>query len=175
MSDQRGREDELAFLAAYKAALQLRDRAGMDPSRLVNHQVVSSMLASPEFGELRRETAGDPYAAAMAVIAQGPALRPMLEQAEQAKRAAQAAAGARQAAAEAAAATAALEQAAAQAGDDGTVPPPQRPRRCRGAMDQAGAAQQTAEAAATAAERELTVAAPGYSRRGPRGRGAGAG
>lgn len=49
-------------------------------------------MASPEFAELRRDTAGDSYAAAMAVITQGPALRRMLDKAE----AAQAAASARQ-------------------------------------------------------------------------------
>jgi hypothetical protein len=111
------------FLAAYKAAPQLREMTEMDPSRAVNHQVISALLSSPEFAELRRETAGDPYAAAMAVIAQGPALRRMLEQAEQAQQAADQAARERQAADEAAAAVAeALEQAAGQAGPDGAVP-----------------------------------------------------
>ena len=43
------------FLAAYKAAPQLREAAEMDPSRMVNHQVISSLLSSPEFAELRRE------------------------------------------------------------------------------------------------------------------------
>ena len=90
------------FLAAYKTAPQLRPGAEMEPSRMVNHQVTAAMLASPEFAELRRETAGDPYAAAMAVITQGPALHWMLEKAEQAQQAAQAAADARRAAADAA-------------------------------------------------------------------------
>ncbi len=149
------------FLAACKAAPELRDRADMDPSRLVNHQIVASTLGSPEFTELRRETVGDPYAAAMAVIAQGPALRRMLERAEQAQQAAQQAAGARQAAAGQAQAVAdMLEQAATQAGDDGTVAAGAA-QALQDAMDQAAAAQQAAETAATAAERELAAATPG--------------
>lgn len=118
------------FAGAYKATPAVRDRAEMDPSRLVNHQVVTSMMDSPEFGELRRETAGDAYAAAMAVLAQGGALRDMLEQAkdaaEQAERAAQAQREAEQAAQavadalqQATDATEAAEQDAAQAGDGG--------------------------------------------------------
>lgn len=82
------------FLAAYKINPRLRERAEMDLSRLVNHQAVTSLTESPEFTELRRETAGDPYAAAMAVLAQAAALRRILEcsqnaqdQAQQLKRA----------------------------------------------------------------------------------------
>src|SRR5262249_35595935 len=109
-----------AFLAAYKAEPELREAADMDPSRLVNRQVVGSLLGSPEFTDLRRETVGDPYASAMAVIAQGPALRRMLEQAREAQHAADEAAKARREAANAAqAAAVALEQAAAQARPDG--------------------------------------------------------
>ena len=54
------------FLAAYKVRPRLREGAEMDPSRLVNHQVITALVESREFAELRRETAGDPYAAAMA-------------------------------------------------------------------------------------------------------------
>ncbi|GGQ18839.1 hypothetical protein GCM10010279_28240 [Streptomyces mutabilis] len=54
-----------AFWAAYKARPRLRPRAEMDPSRLVNHQIITSLTDSPEFAGLHRETAGDPYAAAM--------------------------------------------------------------------------------------------------------------
>jgi uncharacterized protein with von Willebrand factor type A (vWA) domain len=149
------------FLAAYKTAPQLRDTTEMDPSRMVNHQVAAAMLASPEFTELRRETAGDPYAAAMAVITQGAALRRMLEKAEQAQHAAQAAADARQAAADAAQDMAdALDQAAAQADDDGTVPADAAEALAQ-AMDQAEHAQQAAEAAASTATQALAAAAPG--------------
>lgn len=84
------------FLAAYKVGPRVRERTEMDTSRLVNHQVIASLVESPEFAELRRETAGDPYAAAMAVLAQAAALRRMLdrtrdaqEQADQAEQAAE--------------------------------------------------------------------------------------
>ncbi|NEC73128.1 hypothetical protein G3I25_16350, partial [Streptomyces rochei] len=66
------------FLAAYKAHPRLRRPTEMEPCRLVNHQIVTSLTESPEFAALHRETAGDPYAAAMAVLAQGAALRRML-------------------------------------------------------------------------------------------------
>ncbi|NDZ70781.1 hypothetical protein G3I36_06935, partial [Streptomyces sp. SID10362] len=62
------------FLAAYKAAPRLREPAEMEHSRLVNHRVVAALLESPGFAELHRETVGDPYAAALAVLAQGSAL-----------------------------------------------------------------------------------------------------
>ncbi|MEU7254077.1 hypothetical protein AB0A87_39245, partial [Streptomyces sp. NPDC045251] len=79
------------FLAAYKARPRLRRPAEMDPARLVNHQIITSLTDSPEFAALHRETAGDAYAAAMAVLAQAGALRRMLEHSgraqEQAERA----------------------------------------------------------------------------------------
>ncbi|MGW9001740.1 hypothetical protein ACWGQZ_30355, partial [Streptomyces koyangensis] len=59
-----------AFLAAYLAAPRVREAAEMAPSRLFNRQVVAELTASPGFAVLRRETAGDPYAAALAVLAQ---------------------------------------------------------------------------------------------------------
>lgn len=86
------------FLAAYKLAPRLRPPAEMAPSRLLNHRVISSLVESPDFAELRRDTAGDPYTAAMAVLAQAPALRRLLalsrEAQDQAERAARAVAGA---------------------------------------------------------------------------------
>lgn len=97
-----------AFLAAYKAVPRLREPAEMTPSRLVNHQVIASLVESPGFAELHRETAGDLYAAAMAVLAQAAALRRLLdrsrdaqdlaEQAQQAQQRAEAAANAANAA-----------------------------------------------------------------------------
>ncbi|MFD0883409.1 hypothetical protein ACFQ08_02395, partial [Streptosporangium algeriense] len=78
------------WTAAYKAAPELRPREQMEPSRLVNHQVMEAML--PEFAELRKETAGDSYAAAMAVLAQAEPLRRMLERTKEAQQAAQRAA-----------------------------------------------------------------------------------
>ncbi|MGX2996151.1 VWA domain-containing protein [Streptomyces sp. JNUCC 64] len=90
-----------AFLAAYTAGPWLRERAEMDLTRLVNHQVVTALVESPEFAGLRRETVGDPYAAAMAVLAQAATLRRILdgsrnaqERTERAKRARRAAGGA---------------------------------------------------------------------------------
>ncbi|MEW1911277.1 hypothetical protein AB0442_22990 [Kitasatospora sp. NPDC085895] len=74
-----------AFLAAYKVKPELRDQADMAASRLVNHQVVTAMMAFPEFAELRRETVGDPFAAAMAVLAVAGQLRELLERTKQAR------------------------------------------------------------------------------------------
>jgi uncharacterized protein with von Willebrand factor type A (vWA) domain len=149
------------FLAAYKAAPQLRPQGEMDAARMVNHQVVTALLGSPEFTELRAETTGDPYAAAMAVIAQGPALRRMLEKAEDAQQAADAEAKARQDAADAAQAVAtALEQAVAQASPDGTIPA-DLAGDVANAIGQAERAAAAAEDAAAAAARALAAAAPG--------------
>ncbi|MEV7197650.1 VWA domain-containing protein [Streptomyces sp. NPDC093510] len=73
------------FLAAYKAAPRVRERAEIDLGRLVNHQVISALVDSSDFTDLRRETAGDPYAAAMAVLAQATALRRILERSREAQ------------------------------------------------------------------------------------------
>ncbi|MFE0130939.1 VWA domain-containing protein [Streptomyces sp. NPDC059037] len=147
-----------AFLAAYKVGPRLRERAEMDPSRLVNHQVIAALVESMEFAELRRETAGDPYAAAMAVLAQAAALRRMLDssrdaqdRAERAKKAQEDAEGA---------ATAVADALRRFADQDGTVPAPSAD-----AVHQAIAAAEAAEAAAQRAARDagqvLAVAAPG--------------
>nr|WP_246260526.1 hypothetical protein [Streptomyces typhae] len=74
-----------AFLAAYKVGLRLRDRTEMHPGRLVNHQIITALVGAPEFADLRRETVGDPYAAAMAVLAQAAALRRILERSHDAQ------------------------------------------------------------------------------------------
>ncbi|MFC7471922.1 AAA family ATPase [Actinomadura keratinilytica] len=71
-----------AFLAAYLAAPRVREAAEMAPSRRFNRQVVAELAASPGFAALRRETAGDPYAAALAVLAEAPALRLLLDRTE---------------------------------------------------------------------------------------------
>jgi uncharacterized protein with von Willebrand factor type A (vWA) domain len=149
------------FLAAYKASPVVRPAADMDPSRLVNRQAVAGLLESPEFAELRRETVGDPYASAMAVLAQAGAMRRMLEQARAAQQAPGEAARARQEEQDAAAAVqAAMEQAAAAAGEDGTVPD-EAAGALRQAIGQAGQAGERAAAAAEAASQALTGAAPG--------------
>ncbi|GGS85090.1 hypothetical protein GCM10010156_49620 [Planobispora rosea] len=90
------------WTAAYKTAPQLRTRAQVDPSRAVNHQVISALVDTPEFIELRRTTIGDAYAAAMAVLAHGSALREMLEHSRDSQQAAEAAQQARQQAVQAA-------------------------------------------------------------------------
>ena len=73
------------FLAAYQARPRLRAPATVDPSRLVNHHIVNSLMEPPEFTELRRTTAGDAYAAAMAVLAMSTMLRRILEHADEAQ------------------------------------------------------------------------------------------
>ncbi|MFH8596793.1 VWA domain-containing protein [Streptomyces rimosus] len=150
-----------AFLAAYKVGPRLRERAEMAPSRLVNHQIINSLVESPEFAELHRETAGDPYAAAMAVLAQATALRDMLERFRPAREQAERAAKARQDAEGAAAAVgAALQQAAAGTGADGTVPAPAA-EAVRRAIDSAEAAGAAARRAAQGAGQALAATAPG--------------
>ncbi|ARQ67585.1 VWA domain-containing protein [Streptomyces marincola] len=86
------------FLAAYQTRPRLRDRREMAPARLVNHRIVGSLVAAPHFADLHRETAGDPYAAAMAVLAQAAALRGMLERSRAAQEQADRAAAAERAA-----------------------------------------------------------------------------
>ncbi|KOG53547.1 hypothetical protein ADK76_27330 [Streptomyces griseoflavus] len=155
-----------AFLAAYKAGPRLRERAEMAPSRLANHQIINSLVESPKFAELHRETVGDPYAAAMAVLAQATALRDMLErfrpareQAEQAPKARQDAEGATAAVGAVGAVGAAFQQAAAGAGADGTVPAPaaETVRRAIDSVETAGAA---ARRAAQGAGQALAATAP---------------
>src|SRR5260221_4894359 len=107
------------FLAAYKASPVVRPAGDMDPLRLVNRQAIAGLLASPEFAELRRETVGDPYASAMAVLAQAEAMRRMLEQARDAQQAADQAARAAQEQQDAAGAGEAGSEAAGEAGERG--------------------------------------------------------
>ena len=150
-----------AFLAAYKVTPRLRERAEMDLSRMVNHQVITSLVESPEFAELRRVTVGDPYAAAMAVLAQAAALRRMPEYSRDARaRAEQAKKARRDAEAAATAVGEALQQAADEADwseGAGAVPP--------AAADAVRQAIEAAEAAARQAARDaaqvLVAAAPG--------------
>ncbi|MFF9040905.1 VWA domain-containing protein [Streptomyces sp. NPDC014892] len=149
------------FLAAYKVRPRLRERTEMTPSRLVNHQVITFLTESPEYAELHRETVGDPYAAAMAVLAQAPALRTMLERTRDARRRAEQANRAQRDAADAATAVAeVLRRAADEADEDGTVP-----ATAADAVDQAvrdaERAEATARRAALDSARALTAAAPG--------------
>ncbi|MGW3420486.1 VWA domain-containing protein [Streptomyces phaeochromogenes] len=154
-----------AFLAAYKVNPRLRERPEMDPSRLVNHQVVTSLMESPAFAELRRETAGDPYAAAMAVLAQATALRRILDhsrdtqdKAEQARKAQQDAEHAATAVAEA------LQQAADEpdgADEDGARPTPADAEAVQQTIEAAEASEAAARQAAQGAAQALAAAAPG--------------
>ena len=149
------------FLAAYKASPVVQPAADMDPSRLVNRQAIAGLLESPEFAELRRETVGDPYASAMAVLAQAGAVRRMLEQAKEAQQAAGEAAKARQEQQDAAQAVGeALEQAAAEAGEDGSVPAGAA-EDAEQAMARAAQAGQLAQDAADKAAAALAAGAPG--------------
>ncbi|MFE1029603.1 VWA domain-containing protein [Streptomyces sp. NPDC058818] len=149
------------FLAAYKAGPRLRRPEEMDPARLVNHRAIASLVDSPEFAELHRETVGDPYAAAMAVLAQAPALRRMLDGSREAQERAEQAKKVRQDADGAAAAVGEALQAAAEAGEDGeddTVPDAEAVRQ---AIEAAEAAHAAAREAARGAAQALAVAVPG--------------
>ncbi|GAA0650990.1 VWA domain-containing protein [Kutzneria viridogrisea] len=65
------------WLAAYSRDPQLNPDP--DPLHRANHAITAGLLGTPEHRELRRMTVGDPYAAAMSVLAAGPALRKMLQ------------------------------------------------------------------------------------------------
>ncbi|MEV2251571.1 VWA domain-containing protein [Streptomyces sp. NPDC050147] len=149
------------FLAAYKTGPHLRERTRMAPSRLVNHQVIASLMESVDFTELHRETTGDPYAAAMAVLAQAPALRRLLDHSREAQEQAERADKAEQETEDAASAVAeALRQAADGADEDGTVPGPAADTLQR-AIEAAESAEAAARQASRHAEQALGAAAPG--------------
>ncbi|MEU1184196.1 VWA domain-containing protein [Streptomyces sp. NPDC005820] len=130
------------FLAAYKTAPRLRELAEMAPTRLVNHRIITALTEAPHFTELHRETAGDPYAAAMAVLAQATALRRMLEDTRPAQ---EQAARTRQAG---------IDGAATAVGDAMTDTADQAAQAPR-------AAEAAAQQAARAAQAALAAAAPG--------------
>ncbi|WP_262698721.1 MULTISPECIES: VWA domain-containing protein [Streptomyces] len=146
------------FLAAYKVGPRLRERAEMAPSRLVNHQVVTALVESPEFAELRRETAGDPYAAAMAVLAQAAAVRGMLERSREAQERAERASRAQQ---DADRAAAAVDDALQRATDEADTVSAQAADAVHRAIDAAEAAEAAVRRAAQHAARALGAAAPG--------------
>ncbi|MFE7135856.1 hypothetical protein ACFVIM_33900, partial [Streptomyces sp. NPDC057638] len=113
------------FLGAYKVRVRLREPGEMEPSRLLNHRVITFLTETPDFDELRRETVGDPYAAAMAVLAQAAALRLSLARSRESREAAERARRAQRAAGGAATAVAgALRRAADRADGEGAVPAP---------------------------------------------------
>lgn len=149
------------FLAAYQHDPQLRSAEEMAESRLPNRAIVEQLLDAPEYQELHKATAGDEYAAAMAVLAQADTLRQMLERAKDAQQAADEAERAEQDAQQAAGAVGeALEQAAAAAHDDGTVPADQA-AQVQQAMDAAAQAEAAAAAAANAARTASDKLGPG--------------
>ncbi|MFF3441800.1 VWA domain-containing protein [Streptosporangium sp. NPDC002721] len=148
------------WTAAYKAVPELHPRHEMDRSRLLNHQVVEALLNAADFTALRDHTVGDPYAAAMAVLAQRAALRAMLDQTRDAQQAAQAAAEAQQEAEHAAHAVQAALEAAEQAADEDGQVPEDAEAQVADAIAAAEAAEQAAQQAEQAARSALTDAAP---------------
>jgi uncharacterized protein with von Willebrand factor type A (vWA) domain len=90
------------FMGIYKALPKAHARHQMDPSRLVNHGIVTSLLDSPEFHELRTQAAGDRYVATMATLGLEDTLRRSLEAAREAQEKAEEAKREREAADEAA-------------------------------------------------------------------------
>ncbi|MFJ7999430.1 VWA domain-containing protein [Streptomyces sp. NPDC096310] len=149
------------FLAAYKTAPRLREAAEMDPSRLVCHGIITALTRERAYAELRRETAGDPYAAAMAVLAQAAAVRRLLAGSQDARDRAEQAGRARQDAADAADAVGeALDRAAETAAADGTVPAPAADAVQRAVEAAEAAARRAAQDAGNAA-RALAAASPG--------------
>ncbi|MFD8254053.1 VWA domain-containing protein [Streptomyces werraensis] len=149
------------FLCAYQATPRLRDSTAMAPSRLLHHQVVTALTQSPGFAALRRDTAGDAYAAAMAVLAQASALRGLLEQSREVRERTGRADRARQEAEAAAAAVGeALRQAAEEADGQGEVPAPVA-AAVRRAVGAAEAAEDEARREDGAAAQAMAAAVPG--------------
>lgn len=149
------------FQAAIKGRPRLREAAEMDPSRAANHAIVAAMIDAPELAEVRRETAGDPYAAALAVLAQATGLRRALERSQATREAAAAAAATREQARSAAQGVAdAVATASETVGDDGEITPGAE-QAIAVAIAAAEAAQAEADAQAEAAATTLAQAAPG--------------
>lgn len=125
-----GLVDDL-WLAAYSRDPQLADAREVAPGQRANRAIAAAMVGTPEHEELRRSTVGDPYAAAMSVLAQGPELRRMLRtldaggqqrDAHRAHQAADRAAGAVQRAYAAAAGAAGDNHTDNERGEEGTGP-----------------------------------------------------
>ncbi|MBT3164294.1 hypothetical protein HTV80_14380 [Streptomyces sp. Vc74B-19] len=149
------------FLCAYQAAPRLRERAVMAPSHLVHHQVVTALTQSPDFAALHRETAGDAYAAAMAVLAQASALRGLLERSREVRERTGRADRARQEAEAAATAVGeALRQAAEEADGQGEVPAPAA-TAVRRTAEAAREAEESARREDGAAAQAMAAAVPG--------------
>lgn len=140
------------FLAAYQlTGPRVREPADMAPSRLINHHIVNALVETPEFTGLRRETAGDPYAAALAVLAQAPALRELLDRSRDPGDDAARTTGA--------AGASDLAEAPAAAGGTAGAPPPTATPRPQ--TSQAPASAAPASQAAGGAARTAAAAVPG--------------
>lgn len=148
------------FLCAYQAAPRMRDRTVMAPSHLVHHQVVTALTQSPDFAALRRETAGDAYAAAMAVLAQASTLRGLLERSREARERTGRADRARQEAEAAAAAVGEALRQAAEEADEREVPAPAA-TAVRRAAEAAREAEESARREDGAAAQAMAAAVPG--------------
>ncbi|QLH21015.1 VWA domain-containing protein [Streptomyces sp. Rer75] len=149
------------FLAAYKVGPRLREPEEMDPSRLVNHQIITALVESRQFAELHRETAGDPYAAAMAVLAQAAALRGMLERLRGAQERGERAGKAQREAEGAAGLVGEALRRAVDEGDEGGAVPDAAADAVRRAIEDAEAAEAAARQAADGAAQALAAAVPG--------------
>lgn len=136
------------WMAAYAREPQLRAASEIQPGQRSNRAIAAGMLGSPEHTEMRRHTVGDPYAAAMSVLAQAPALRQMLRELdpagqqkaaqqahEKANRAAQRVAEAFQAAQNAAAADT-VSGGSGTTGTARTDSQPDQPSEAGGSLDQ---------------------------------------
>ncbi|MEU0912383.1 VWA domain-containing protein [Streptomyces althioticus] len=149
------------FLCAYQAAPRLRERAVMTPSHLVHHQVVTALTQSSDFAALRRDTAGDAYAAAMAVLAQASALRGLLERSREARERTGRADRARQEAEAAAAAVGEALRQAAEEADGQRAVPASAAAAVRRAVGAAEAAEDEARREDGAAAQAMAAAVPG--------------
>ncbi|WP_433206834.1 VWA domain-containing protein [Nocardia sp. CA-107356] len=153
------------FVLAIKHSATLRDCDDIEASRVPHHAIIDAIVRTPEFAQLHRHTVGDRYASAMAVLAQAPIIREMLDNhSTDAMTAADTADQQQQAAAAAAAAVAdALVQASAASIDD--VVPADLSTAVEGAVEAAEAAHRAAEDAH--ADATVAAAALGAALRAP--------
>ncbi|WP_431879200.1 vWA domain-containing protein [Amycolatopsis sacchari] len=68
------------WMSAYAQDPQLREAADTPPAQRANRAITAAMLGTPEHDEMRAATIGDPYAAAMSVLAQAATVRQMLRE-----------------------------------------------------------------------------------------------
>ncbi|MEU2042727.1 vWA domain-containing protein [Nocardia niwae] len=158
------------FVLAIKHSPTIREVDEMVASRLPNRAIIESLSATPEFEELHRHTIGDRYAAAMAVLAQAPTIRAMLDNADNADDAHRLAEEAQQREQSARGAAVAVADAFAQADaavDGQQAVPDHHLQAVTQAVEAADNAQQAAEAAAVHA-RDAAAALASSARAGLR-------